>query len=60
MIELLKYEYCEECPYFDPDSDSTIVRNWQDGEPCVIQTSVFCRHFKTCKDIEAYLKEKIT
>lgn len=47
-IELKKTGYCEDCPYFEPETFSAEVTRNDNGYQ-VLETNIMCKHDKACK-----------
>ncbi len=55
MIKLEVEKYCENCPYFKADVESTIGINAFTKEKKYCNTVIRCEERKKCKNMMAYL-----
>lgn len=56
MIRLAVWEYCHDCPEFEPDVDKLEV---QKGYYMTRRTNVYCKHQERCLGIVNYLREEL-
>ena len=49
-------DYCQECPEFEPDTSSEIMRSWDDKK-MVLSTTVFCKYAYRCREMAKHFEK---
>ena len=58
-IELLIDRYCENCPHFEVEQDTTVVRSLMSIEILQPHHSLRCKNAEVCKLISKHLREEM-